>query len=323
MAAKITLVYEVRHVKEFRVTGNLNKSNTEMIMANTATHIEMRTKVIYSFKSEIYRRGGEIVPYYKTLTSPPGIFTNLEEIQAYIEEYEQKRLDLDKEEVWSKAYLPAKRTIEARGNYEGKVVFKHVQIRLVASNETLMGCGPLPDWLRDKRCIYAIDTFDDNLCVWRCLAIYKRHVRGEKIPVEKANCRTALNLASEYYGHNKLKQKDARPTKLINFKDIAKHYSVNIMLYEPTKDRGKDAGSICRLVYGMIQHKNNLPIINMGLLGGHCFCIMKMDMLCIRWECKGCRQIFTRDENLIRHHLKEERFQCANFMDVIGMDIHV
>ena len=45
--AKIKLVYEGKHVKEFRVTGNLNKSNTKMIMANITPHIEMRTKVIY------------------------------------------------------------------------------------------------------------------------------------------------------------------------------------------------------------------------------------------------------------------------------------
>ena len=44
--------------------------------------------------------------------------------------------------------------------------------KLIASNEPLMGCGPLPDWLRKKRCIHSLDTFDDNLCVWRCLAIY-------------------------------------------------------------------------------------------------------------------------------------------------------
>ena len=73
------------------------------------------------------------------------MFTSLKKIQAYIKECEQKRLDLDKEEVWSKAYLPTTRTTEARGNYEGKVIFKHVQIRLVASNEPLMGCRPLPD----------------------------------------------------------------------------------------------------------------------------------------------------------------------------------
>ena len=44
----------------------------------------------------------------------------------------------------------------------------------------------------------------------------------------------------------------------------------------------------------------------MGLLGGHCFYIKKMDVLCKPWECKGCRQIFTRNEYLTRH-LKEER----------------
>ena len=145
--------------------------------------------------------------YSKTLTSSPGIFTSLEEIPAYIEECEQKRLDLDNEEVWSKAYLPTKRTTEARGNYECKVIFKHIQIRLVASNKLLMRCGPMPDWLRDKRCIYSIETFDDNLCVWRCLAIYKRHALGEKSQVQKRNCRAALSLACEYYGDNKLKKR--------------------------------------------------------------------------------------------------------------------
>ena len=54
--------------------------------------------------------------YNKTLTSPQSIFTSLKEIQAYIKESEQKRLDLENKEVSSKAYLPAKRTTEARGN---------------------------------------------------------------------------------------------------------------------------------------------------------------------------------------------------------------
>ena len=114
-------------------------------MANITPHIEIRTKVIYSFKSEINRGTGEIVDYSNTLTSPLVMFTCLEQIQAYIEECEQRRLDLDNEEVWSNTYLPAERTTGARRNYEGKVIFKHVQISLLASNELLMGCGPLPD----------------------------------------------------------------------------------------------------------------------------------------------------------------------------------
>ena len=111
--------------------------------------------------------------------------------------------------------------------------------------------------------------------------------------MEKRNCRATLDLACEYYGGNKFKGKDVRPTKLVDFEGIAKHRNVNIMLYEPKKDRGKDAGSIWWLIYGIIQYKNDLPTINMGLLGGHCFYIKKLDVLCKRWECKGCRQIFT------------------------------
>ena len=81
---------------------------------------------------------------------------------------------------------------------------------------------------------------------------------------------------------------------------------MNIMLYEPKEDRGKDAGSIWRLVYGKIQYKSDLPTLNMELLGGHCFYVKKMDIFCRRWECKDCRQIFTRDEDFIRH-LNEKR----------------
>ena len=124
----------------------------------------------------------------------------------------------------------------------------------------------------------------------------------KKNRVQERNRKAALNLVREYYGDSKLKKRDARPTKLVDFKVIARHHNVNIMLYEPKKN----ARSIWRLFYGKIQHKNDLPTIKMGLLGDHCFYIKKMDVLCGRWECKGCRQIFMRNESFIRH-LKEER----------------
>ena len=122
------------------------------------------------------------------------------------------------------------------------------------------------------------------LKIWGCLAIYKRLARGEKNQVQKRNCDAAKNLACEYYGDKNLKKRDVRPTKLVDFEGIARHHNVNTMLYEPKKDRGKDAGSVWQLVYGKAQHKSNLPTIlptiNMGLLGGHCFYIKKMDVFC-------------------------------------------
>ena len=125
--------------------------------------------------------------------------------------------------------------------------------------------------------------------------------------MQERNRNAALGLVCEYYGDQNLRKKDVRPIKLVDFEGIARHHNVNIMLYEPKKDRGKDAGSVWQLVYSKTQHKNKLPTINMRLLGGHCFYIKEMDVLCKRWECKGCRQIFSRNENLIRH-LKYERF---------------
>ena len=126
-------------------------------------------------------------------------------------------------------------------------------------------------------------------CLWRCLAIHKRHIRGEENQVHKRNCKAALNLAHEYYCNSKLKRKDVKPTKLVDFVGIAKDHNMNIMSYEQKRDRGKNAGSIWWLVYGKIQCKSDLPTVNMGLLGGYCFYIKKMDVLCKRWECKGCR----------------------------------
>ena len=226
------------------------------------------------------------------------MFMSLKEIRDYIEECEQKQLDLGNEEVWTKAYLPAERTIETPGAYQGKLVFKHVQIKLIASNEPLMGCGLLPECLQKKRCTNALDTFDDNLCVWRCLALYKR--KDVNRGAERST-KEGLNLAREFYSDNKLKRKDVRATKLVGFEGIAKHLNVNIMLYEPSKDSGKDAGNRWRLVYGKIQYRDTLPAINMGLFKGHCFYINKIDVLCQNWECKGCKQIIKKSCNLTRH----------------------
>ena len=245
--AVIELTKEGKRVKVFQITRSMNRDNSKIIMNKITQHIEMRTKVVYSFKAEIHRGAGEIVDYSKTLSSPPGTFTSLQEIREYIKECEQKQLDLENEEVWSKAYLPATRTTRVKSNYQGKVVFNHVQIKLIASNEPLMGFGLLPEWFQKKSCINALDTFDDNLCVWRYLAIYSRRdvKRGSEFVTKEA-----LKLAREYYTDSKLKRKNVRATKLIDFEGIAKHLNVNIMLYKPKNDTGK----VWRLVYGKIQH---------------------------------------------------------------------
>ena len=195
---EIKLVENGGRVKVYKTTGNLNFDLTDKIMEKITPIIETRTKVIHAFSCVIYRGQGEIIEYSKTFKAPPGTFSSLADIKEYIRQCEQKRLDLEDAETWSKAYLPATATYASKGVYEGRVRFTSVSTKIILSDEPLLGCGPLPKWLADKKCIYAIDKIDDNLCFWRCLAIHQRIMKGKKRPEEDTN-REALKLARDFY----------------------------------------------------------------------------------------------------------------------------
>ena len=64
---------------------------------------------------------------------------------------------------------------------------------------------------------------------------------SETNQMSKRNCDATKNLARECYDDKKLKKRDVRPTKLVDFSGIARYHNVNIMLYEPNKDRGTGA----------------------------------------------------------------------------------
>ena len=319
-------------VKVYKTTGNLNFDLTDKIMEKITPIIETRTKVIHAFSCVIYRGQGEIIEYSKTFKAPLGTFSSLDDIKEYIRQCEQKRLDLEDAETWSKAYLPATATFNSKGVYEGRVRFISVSTKIILSNEPLLGCGPLPKWLADKKCVYAIDKIDDNLCLWRCLVIHQRIMKGKKRPEEDTN-REALKLARDFYRIPNLKREDVKPTRLVDFENIAKQFKVNIRLFEPAKESetakeskteeesktAKESKTAWRLVFGKNQFKKNLPCVDIGLFvyedhdeepaeenkrysrQGHCFFIKDIELLTKTWECVGCRQRFNRHDNYNRH----------------------
>ena len=323
---EIKLVENGGRVKVYKTTGNLNFDLTDKIMEKITPIIETRTKVIHAFSCVIYRGQGEIIEYSKTFKAPPGTFSSLDDIKEYIRQCEQKRLDLEDVETWSKAYLPATATFNSKGVYEGRVRFTSVSTKIILSNEPLLGCGPLPKWLADKKCVYAIDKIDDNLCLWRCLVIHQRIMKGKKRPEEDTN-REALKLARDFYRIPNLKREDVKPTRLVDFENIAKQFKVNIRLFEPAKESkteeesktAKESKTAWRLVFGKNQFKKNLPCVDIGLFvyedheededekdnrysrQGHCFFIKDIELLTKTWECVGCRQRFNRHDNYNRH----------------------
>ena len=291
--AQMRLVEDQTRIKKYEVTGDLNQNVSDLMMKTIRPVVEMRTKVIYSFHCSIYRGKNEVVEYYKTFSNKV-TFTSLREIEDYIKQCELKRLDLDDAEVWNKAYLPASISTDKPGTYEGRVEFKRIHIKLISSNEPLLGCGPLPDWLRWKMCIYAIDNSNDNLCVWRCLVISKR-IRENRPRPEERTTRDALKLAREFYNQPNLPVREVRPTKLIDFERIAAKFQVNIRLYEPMDQ------STWKLVFGQNQFRVSRSNLDIGLCEGHCFFIKDINLLANHWECVGCQQRFTRHDSYNRH----------------------
>ena len=311
---EIKLVKNGGRDKVFKTTGNLNFDLTDIIMEKITPIIETRTKVIHAFSCVIYRGQGEIIEYSKTFKAPSETFSSLAAIKEYIHQCEQKRLDLEDAETWSKAYLPATATYNSKGVYEGRVRFTSVCTKIILLNEPLLGCGPLPKWLADKKCVYAIDKINDNLCFWRCLAIHQRIMKGKKRPEEDTN-RDALKLARDFYRIPNLKREDVKPTRLVDFENIAKQFKVNIRLFE----LAKESKTVWKLVFGKNQFKNNLPCVDIGLFvygdynededekdkrdsrQGHCFFIKDIELLTKLWECGGCGQRFNDHRNHNRH----------------------
>ncbi|KAL9960025.1 hypothetical protein ACROYT_G033415 [Oculina patagonica] len=56
------------------------------------------------------------------------------------------------------------------------VSFFNVDVKVVRDRQPLLGTGPLPDWFRNLargRPMVALDTYLDNLCLWRCIAVHQ------------------------------------------------------------------------------------------------------------------------------------------------------
>ena len=168
---------------------------------------------------------------------------------------------------------------------------------------------------------------NDNLCLWRCLVIHQRIMRGKKRP-EKDTNRDALNLARDFYKNPNLKREDVKPTRLVDFENIAKQFKVNIRLFELAKESetAEESETVWKLVFGKNQFRKNLPCVDIGLFvkedhdsgqsdsgaganqaenknprRGHCFFIKDIELLTKLWECGGCHQRFNKHVNYNRH----------------------
>ena len=187
------------------------------------------------------------------------------------------------------------------------VKFANLEVMAVFSEQPLLGKGPLPYWLRNLarggHQMAALDTFDDNLCLWRCIAVYLGALRHR-------STQAARELAKRYF---QLKKAPANVPKTSSdeLEKVVKHLNrkhkfkdwLGIRVYEPEPQQNGE----------ILWHlRKNLPeslkkIITIGVYEGHAFLIKDIQKLAKLYACGHCQARFTKVCNLQRH-----RKTCSN-----------
>ena len=99
--------------------------------------------------------------FYKQQKGSPWI-NNFAEAERWVNDQENKRLNID--------------TIDRPNTKWTFIKFSNIEVKVVLDNQPMLGTGPLPDWLRNlahRRKMISLDTYGDNLCIWRCIAVYQ------------------------------------------------------------------------------------------------------------------------------------------------------
>ena len=176
----------------------------------------------------------------------------------------------------------------------------NVDIKVVLDRQPLLGTGPLPDWLRNlahNRYMLALDTYKDNLCLWRCIAVH-RGSRADR------STTAARELAKSFFNLIAIPQ-DCRKTSLDELDEVEKHLNkkqnfkdwLAICVYEP--ERMEDGEVVWHLRRKPPAKLTN--ILTIGIYEGHAFVIKDVTKLAKTYACVHCRSRFTKACNLQRH----------------------
>ena len=234
--------------------------------------VQTRHKINYRNAFELRNvENGETMVYYTNTNSP--WLDRLSKTKEWLTKQEELRLQGEK--------INSPNT---------KWVFeKHlfIDVKVILDRQPLqIGLGRLPDWIRNKREVISLDTFNDNLCIFRCLAVH----RGAN---KQFNTRRVRELAQSFFFfiYPKLPF-----ITLQQFNLLEKHFKQGIAAYSVT--------NACDFIlthtpshYDKVSH----PTMYIGLYEGHAFLITDINKVTNNYTCGECMARFTRADNLNRH----------------------
>ena len=164
---------------------------------------------------------------------------------------------------------------------------KAVYVKVILDRHPLfLGLGRLPDWLRNKHGVLSLDTYEDNLCLFRCIAVHWG-------ATPKRNMRKTRELEKSFFTQrpdlrNRLTDK--------HLSLLEKHFKQGIAAYE-VQPNGDFILTHVPANYVQV----GIPLLNMGLYYGHAFLITDLKQVANTYTCGDCQARFTQSCHLARH----------------------
>ena len=164
---------------------------------------------------------------------------------------------------------------------------KSVYVKVILDRHPLfLGLGRLPDWLRNKHGVLSLDTYNDNLCLFRCIAVHWG-------ATPRRNMRKTRELEKSFFTQrpdlrNRLTDK--------HLSLLEKHFKQGIAAYE-VHPNGDFILTHVPANYAQV----GIPLLNMGLYYGHAFLITDLKQVANTYTCGDCQARFTKACNLARH----------------------
>ena len=266
-------VEQGRRTIEFRFAENLEGSIADRIQAKIVEHVHSRFMLKLSAQVELqhledpnrkmdyYHRDNGTSPWFETLTA----------VEDWVRRQEELRLE-------------NRHTPDTKWTY---VRTKRVYVKVILDRHPLfLGLGRLPDWLRNKRGVLSLDTYRDNRCLFRCIAVHQ----GAKV---RDNMRKTRELENEFFAQqpglrNRLTDK--------HLPLLERHFKQGIAAYTV-----QPSGDFILTHFPANYHKVGKPVLTMGLYAGHAFLIKNLGQVARSFTCAACQARFTTACNLMRH----------------------
>ena len=296
-----------RRFIRWRFIKDLNEDLTPKFMEKIRENVRTSfyARYVYSYKLR-HIEDGTVIIYYTNQGSP--WMNTLSEAEKWLSEKETKRLDSD--------------NINRPSTKREFVGYFNADVKIVLDRQPLLGTGPLPDWLRNLaqaargQAMVALDTYQDNLCLWRYIAAH-RGARPDR------STKVARGLAKSFF---KLKTMptDCPKTSLDELDKMEIHLNkgaafsdwLGIRVYEPERV-GTEA--VWHLRRNPVPQLKN--IMTIGVFEGHAFLIKDIAKLANTYACTHCNARFTKACNLQRH--AERCAQGKTVIDCPGEKVEV